>query len=334
MLDYIEGNLDPLLTADLMAFLAENPEFEGFLPEYNSKISLAKTYEFTCKELLKKNYADIPEITPGNFDEFCIASCEGLLTEKDVSRLTEYLACHPDKQADLDLYRKLNLEPDFTLHFPRKEKLKIKQARVILPVLYYAAGIAAAVTLVIILVFRQSTVNSYTYAPSVNSDLPDTVVSTHPIQPVPDGEKETPQEPALASRQQVDVISRSESQPPVIREVSGNILPYLTRITSGSLPHIDTPAEPPRLAVHPVHFTPDLGKTNTGLSASESYAQTYLRTLIGRLNLWKTAETALDGFNYLTESQLSIGKTTDENGKLTSLLIDTERFRIKGSKFK
>ncbi|HEX2394613.1 MAG TPA: hypothetical protein VHI78_04665, partial [Bacteroidales bacterium] len=33
LLDYLEGNLDPLLTAELMAFIAENPRYEKFVPE-------------------------------------------------------------------------------------------------------------------------------------------------------------------------------------------------------------------------------------------------------------------------------------------------------------
>jgi len=55
MLDYLEGNLDPLLAADLMAFLAENPEYEKYLPEYDPNFSLAGSCEYPQKNLLKKN---------------------------------------------------------------------------------------------------------------------------------------------------------------------------------------------------------------------------------------------------------------------------------------
>jgi len=52
--------------------------------------------------------------------------------------------------------------------------------------------------------------------------------------------------------------------------------------------------------------------------------------IFSKINLWKTAENAISGFNYLTEAQLSINKTTDEQGKLTGLSLNTESYTIAG----
>src|SRR5512145_2917276 len=117
LLDYIEGNLDPLLSADLMAFLAENPEFEKYLPDYDSTISLSGTHEYTRKNFLKKDFADVPELTPQNFEEFCIAACEGLLSDADMNRLTTFIDGNQERQQTLDLYRNLKLHPDTTVIF-------------------------------------------------------------------------------------------------------------------------------------------------------------------------------------------------------------------------
>jgi hypothetical protein len=57
-------------------------------------------------------------------------------------------------------------------------------------------------------------------------------------------------------------------------------------------------------------------------------SESLLGNLISRVNLWKTAETAIDGFNYLTEAQLSIAKTTDENGNTMGLVLNTESYSI------
>jgi hypothetical protein len=67
---------------------------------------------------------------------------------------------------------------------------------------------------------------------------------------------------------------------------------------------------------------------------SESFWDTRTGMLINRLNFWKAAETAVTGFNYLTESQLSLEKKTDEQGRLTELLITTESYTISGYKMK
>src|SRR4030042_4457614 len=157
LLDYIEGNLDPLLTADLMAFLSENPEYEKYLPDYDGSISLTDTREYTHKELLKKQFADVPGITPENFDEFCIASCEGLLNNRETSRLSEYITLHPENQHDLEIYRKMKLKTDAFIAFPEKDRLKkthkgfLKFSKI-----YYAVGsIAASLALLALLLIRK-----------------------------------------------------------------------------------------------------------------------------------------------------------------------------------
>lgn len=335
LLDYIEGNLDPLLTADLMAFLAENPELENFLPDYDKSISLTKTSEYTLKEQLKKDFADIPEITPGNFDEFCIAACEGLLEESSRYRLTEYLARHPEKKADLDLYTKLKLDPDTSLHYADKAKLKRKRAiPPALRVLYYTTGIAASLALLVMLVFHQSTDNTFTNNEPVRSVKP----AVHSLpDPLPqNAHADLKDSPVFTGTRQrkADRNPLPEYLQVSKQEKSAVLAPELIRIAAVSVPQITTPEEPPRLVAHMLSAEEYREQKPAGLYASESFAQSFLVTVLGKLNLWETAETALNGFNYITESKLSISKTTDENGKLTSLLIDTERFEITGIRFK
>jgi hypothetical protein len=80
------------------------------------------------------------------------------------------------------------------------------------------------------------------------------------------------------------------------------------------------------------HLKPAIGirqnQKKTRTYTSDSFADSRLGSLLSRLDLWKTAETAITGFNYLTESNLSVDRTTNENGKLTSLLIQGESFAI------
>jgi hypothetical protein len=169
ILDYLEGNLDPLLTADLMAFLAENPGYEKYLPDYDSSLALADTRCFPQKGILKKEFANLPEITPENFDEFCIASCEGLLDDRQMTRLSDYIARHPDKLRDLELYRKIKLQPDMALQYTSRERLKKYHSFQGRHYLYYALGLAASVTLLVILTIRKPVVPPAEVSVAVNT---------------------------------------------------------------------------------------------------------------------------------------------------------------------
>ena len=69
-------------------------------------------------------------------------------------------------------------------------------------------------------------------------------------------------------------------------------------------------------------------------SVSEQTPLSVLGSVVKKLNLWKAAEKAVTGFNYLTESRLSLVRTTDENGKFSSLSLESEDYIISDNKVK
>jgi hypothetical protein len=321
MLDYLEGNLDPLLTADLMAFLAENPEFEKYLPDYDSSLSLSDTHEYAQKNELKRGFADLPEITSGNFDEFCIAACEGLLDEKDINRLSDFIAQHSDKQHDFDLYRKVKLQPDTDLQYTGKALLKKNHRPLPLRYLYYAMGLAASIALLLMLVFRKPAESNFTVTLPVNSSQSEnSVPQTEPL-PAP-----------IRRSRDATPAPLKELEPKVIAASNAVSLTPLQPISDVQIP---SPINPPRITYHLVSAARNNQEQNPSRPySSDSFANTYLGSLLRRVNFWKTAETAITGFNYLTESQLSVGRTTDDSGKLTGLLIEMESYSITGNKIK
>jgi hypothetical protein len=331
LLDYLEGNLEPLLTADLMAFLAENPEFEKYIPDFETQVLPAGQLQFGYKEMLKKDFADIPSVTLQNFDEFCIASCEGILSQKDISRLHDYIAHHPEKQKDLDLYRASKLQPDLSISFSGNAKLKKTEPRTFpLRYLYLGLGIAASVALVFLLILNRN--------PEAGKVIPSMANQENKVinQDLPVAGKETvPAESNPSDRQQADrtevkgTAAETTDQPEIadaaadtVRE--GFILAALDPIDP-TLPAVDYPSLeiPPPATENAEHLQ---RAQHPAWSSSESF----LGSLLARIDFWKTAEKAISGFNYLTESQLSISKTTDEEGNLTGLLLNTESYTITG----
>lgn len=320
LLDYLEGNLDPLLTADLMAFLAENPDFEKFIPDYDSRLSLSDTQEYPHKNHLKKGFGDLPEITPGNFDEFCIADCEGLLDDQERMRLSDYIAQEPGRQRELDLYRKIKLQPDLSLQFTGKALLKKPRAgSVALRYFYYAMGVAASVALLIMLVIQRPAESTYTEA------IPVQRVQPLSIQYPGSLKAKEPQEKS---------VSPAPAPLPVNEPQSRNTGPSLATLEPISDVNLQATVRPPRMAnqLSPAQY-PRVGESSREYS-SDSFANTRLGALLNRVDFWKTAETAISGFNYLTESQLSVGKTTDESGRFSGVQIEVESFAITGNKIK
>ncbi len=154
IIDYLDGKLDPVQSAELINFLSQNPDLEEEFNEFeNIRVDSSKEMK-PDKEKLKKGFSDMPVINDENFDEFCIARFEGDLNENDETRLGEYLKEHPEKQKDLALYSKIHLAPDFNIIYTEKHSIKKTSpfaGRKNL--LLYASSIAAAILVFILLVY-------------------------------------------------------------------------------------------------------------------------------------------------------------------------------------
>lgn len=319
LLDYLEGNLDPVFAAELMAFMAEHPEYEKYLPDYDKRLSLSDSRLFYHKELLKKDFPDLPEITPGNFEEFCIAACEGILTPADMSRLSEYIARDPDKMREFDLYRRIRLQPDLSLQFPDKQVLKKTLKPVNYRYLYLITGIAASLAVILLLVFRKAPVTEV--AESLPAKDHKTELTVRESTALPVLTDNDPGEVTAVTDEPVLTVVTDRIKPPApIEPLTAVQIEYrinLTEIPVPSLSHKEEPSGQKRLQA-------DYKGTDD---------RSPIARLFSRVDFWKTAEKAITGFNYLTESQLSVDKTTDERGKLTTLLIEGESYST-GIKFK
>jgi len=329
LLDYTEGRLDPVETAELMAFLAENPEYENLLPDAGPAPILRGDSHFPGRSLLKKDFADVPEINHANFDEFCIAATEGLLTPKDGSRLEAWLQAHPEKVDDYRLYEKARLQADPSVVFPRKAALK-KGAGPVLPIRLTWALLAAAAAVALFLLL---------YHPAETTKAPVSVASVSTPAPA---DPEPPVEPPLVRNPEaVQPVERIHPEPGVI-PVSENTAPVSAeplalqsireaRLESGiavpsmvALLHDDG-----RRAAVPAE--PLLARAE---EERESVLPPMITSLFRKFDLWKAAESAVTGFNYLTESQIAISRTTDINGKPVGLALETDQFTIHGNKVK
>jgi hypothetical protein len=326
MLDYLEGNLNPLMTAELMAFVAENPEYETLVPDFEMQSLLADKSTFSDKKILRKEFSDVPVISNSNFEEFCIAACEGLLNQPDLNRLEIFIAGNPEKQKILDTYKLLKLSPDKTILYPDKGELK-KNTGVVFKrrFLYYGLSIAASVAVIMLLFFdRNLRINNTN---QVNIPQVTAQISKPEIPPVPD--KKTPIASQLAVSKHVTTVKvapQTISEPLPGREsfVLSSLIPLKPELMAVVSKESD-------LLIEKVKYQPEPAVESKGLLTDLFTADSFIGSLVSHIDFWKTAEKAISGLNYLTETQLSLDRTVDENGNLTSLVVNTESYTIEGS---
>jgi len=334
ILDYLEGNLDPLLSAELMAFLAENPAYEKWLSDYRDEIVPKGMPPFAEKHLLKKDFSDIPYINPGNFDEFCVAAAEGLLGSADKARLAEYVKHHPDKQQDAALYMQLKLKPDLSIVFSGKNRLK---RTAVIPggfrYVVYGMGMAAAVALLLTLALLlkpgpSAPVYSDDFSPKKSPAVKDLHEDPAPVPALPLETAESFGRGSDLRAVATENLPQASLNPP--REETQQIARLRPR--KAVLGHAGVP--PPsvnHLAITNAPAAEAGTKKATTRTAGEGIS---IGTLAGKINFWKTAETVVTGFNYLTETQISLSRTLDEDGKVKGLALGLEDYSISGNKIK
>ncbi len=340
VIDYFDGKLDPIQTAELMYFLSQNPDLEYEFNAYENITLKADKLTFSGKESLKKNYNDITVITNENFDEFCIAETEGDLDEKSQARFYKYLEQNPNRYKELELYKKTILTPDKSIVFPDLNRLKryrLIPAVTVKRILY--AGVAAAIIIVVFLTFiHRSTQES------------ELITSTKPAAEAPekqdDGLTIPVEEKKEESATETFVYSKS---PGLVSTESGKMIPVVNEVPGAVF------KEPVGIAVHhlqPIEIrkivnstsAPDLAMLNTEPSVQHHVRQPILKDMsladffrvklqeseivksAENLNVWTLAEASIKGINYLTESDIEIHRKLNMRGETSAISIESESF--------
>jgi hypothetical protein len=334
MADYLEGNLDPILSAELMVFLSDNPDLEKQFCELEPGFHRipAETLQFPFKETLRKDFADVETIYESNFDEFCIAEIEGMLKKEDKKKLLLYIDQHPQKAIDYEIFRKTLLKPDPSLHFPGKDDLKKTvpiwfRSRFTESVIRIAAA-SAVILLIIAINPGERSVSTQTTGLVINTDAA----------PKKEGQdnKEIGVEKNIAIKSRRVAMTEKKLVP--VREVRETIidLPELHNIPSSILPNPDLEYPP----VEKTLFNPSQITESTELLASLPESKNSgndipdLLTLVQRINIWKTAGKIVDGVNVITESQIQLFSAVNDQGKLTDIVILSEAFSFESRRKK
>jgi hypothetical protein len=335
IIDYLDGKLDPVETAELLRFLAQNPDLEAEFGDYEN-IKLSNTTEAGFdKNKLKKDFSDIESVNNDNFDEFCVASHEGDLSEHDELRLKEYIKKHPEKQKDFELYSDTYLTPDYNIKFPEKGNIK-RISPFIRPrnMLIYVTSLAAAVLLLIMLVIMPGKKEKMISGLQVADDVKE-VSNISPDKP----EKSSMPDKSPAITEKSGYLKKNTGfRPQDIKIAEKEAIPkyltpvYINKISPGKISdkeisasinipesHYEARYEPKELTVR-------------NLVNIDETDDSWI--ILDRINLWKLAEAGVKGFNYLTESEVLINKKMNNEGKIVAFKLDSESFSFSSSRSK
>ncbi|MCG8697870.1 MAG: hypothetical protein MI922_07430 [Bacteroidales bacterium] len=344
IIDYYDGALNEVQTAELMLFLANNPDLEEeFIALGEMHDEPVPEIEFPDKENLKKTFSDYGGIDLSNFDEFCIAYYEGDLNSEEKDQLTQFIGSDSELQKTFEDYGKVYLEADPNIIFPNKKSLKQQPEVKIISLrnFAYAASVAAAIVFSIILL-RDTTDDSYV-PEMVNNNVIDSssinkkvnisvvIAKANIDNTVDDKQKEKAIKSSTNTIEQIDIKDINVIQPNVrlttdkvaIREELIPIQPRKAKIYTKE--NNSTELQYAFRHSLPVEKV-DQPKSNDIYLADNETNNRQSGPNVRDLSFWTLAETGIKGYNLLTESDISFTRVTNANGQDVGIRIKGDRF--------
>jgi hypothetical protein len=317
MIDYIEGKLHSPVKETMQRFITENPDIAQEIEDFQ----LHKFFDNSSKEINKsglyKSYSDIAAITETNFEEHCIAYLEKDLDKFSVESLLSFIGTDPGKKKVFDFYRKLKFEPDTSVKFPNRRKLK-KQVIPYYKQTIYMVAFAASILILIMVRFNIfESKNEQLYRPETAFIMQG---KSKLIVPVKDEiSKKTVKYRRYSNNSQLSVIdtvktgARDEIRLTLLnrREIIFQNSNAEEKLLSGNIGMQSTKNDIPQSTETPlVEQTPKLLQ-----SATERF---FLRAL----------QLGIKGIGNMTETMLVMRTELDENGNLSEIGISTGGFEI------
>ena len=171
LLDYTEQNLSPDLVAELMLFLAQNPDLKAELDEFENVTFEANTSTtFNHKETLKQ----------AAIEELMIAEIEGLNTPEESNELFTEIAQNSTYNQLFSNYKKTILIPA-PIVFEDKKTLKQKDTKVV-PLYWWISSAAA----ILVLFFLLKNFNNDAIEQVSEATQPKTVIKTQRLVSTPE----------------------------------------------------------------------------------------------------------------------------------------------------
>lgn len=153
ILDYIEGKLDPIGTAELLLFFEQHPDLKEEMPDISQMYLRPEpgiSFGF-CEALRQPSDADAVNLNTENYDHYFIAAAEGDLSPRGMDAVGLFIAQHPGSDKEFNLYKAARLKANPTIQYQAKNKLRKPVITGFSRFIY--TGAAAAVIILMISVY-------------------------------------------------------------------------------------------------------------------------------------------------------------------------------------
>jgi hypothetical protein len=310
LLDYMEGNLHVTKVQELHEFLSLHPELNPGEGVHTTTV-VPENIVFSHKDSLKK-FDFHQKITGYNFEEFCIAYYEGLLTPDQGNSLNQY-CLKKNKEKDFECFGKTYLKPDVSITFPDKKELyKQKHSKEIRFIILQISAVAASVALFLFLLkpFQKEQKILQLAEPKETA-----VVYFHPKSSVNlITKKQINKEPVTEETKVYDTMTAPERDEKL--EFINSLPVQLASIPEGQL-NLPNPYR-----VNSITNSPTDKNVLTFISEalSEVKLEKIKKPKISLVHLFKAG---INGINSVTDSDMKFTEQTDSTGNITVVSFES-----------
>lgn len=155
-LDYMDGNLDRAMVAELLIFVEENPDLKEEFEDFELiSVPVESSIIFEDKNSLKKNHVTgVDNINSTNYQNYFIASIENDLSAEELNQLKLFLKKNPSLTKEYKLFENTFLKPDKKIVFADKKSLKRFPFSILSKkAVYYSVSIAASILILFSILF-------------------------------------------------------------------------------------------------------------------------------------------------------------------------------------
>ncbi|MEI8202648.1 MAG: hypothetical protein WCH34_06525 [Bacteroidota bacterium] len=329
-LDYIEGRLDPLQSAELLIFVEQHPQLKDEFESLDELGALCNTNEqCNLKSFLKKNPNSLtPEINP--VEEKLIDYLEGEPISENTFLLINRL---PSVKKSFEQLKHTRLEPDDSIIYTEKKKLKKNTLYLVLKPAFQIAAIFIIVCITaaaLVLLYNQTNTDSSQLSGNIAKVIPHTKTKITPNNiATPSNNKTVRKTFASIPHPTHSADSKINSSNDVAVRPSNEKLLQVESIAFHTL-EIRSSEKTEFIAETRYEYTQlnyELSIQNqTKLAANDPYlslSEVALKTLTGKSSsdyqqkgsfLWNIADASISGINKITGSSIQFDREATESG--------------------
>lgn len=229
IIDYLDNQLDPVQTAELLLFMENNPQLKEDLEALKDvTVTASSKEEFGFKEMLIQPFdKDALQLTADNYSHYFIAQLEGDLSAAGNKKVDQFLKAHPELKSDYKLFASCRLQPEKRVKFPKPEQLKVNTKRAFISY-YLATGIAASILLLATVYFR--------FTPETNESIDNTLRNAVEQQMLNDKSPIIDSEKKENTNKNDRPLEKSENPKPVIKKAATKPAPVIKKENNISTP--------------------------------------------------------------------------------------------------